>query len=385
MDSDSDSSTSDNEYISEESDESISDKKTEIEDDSEDEVIKAIKRECERKNNHPPVINCDDFITDICFHPVSDILAVGSILGDVIFYKYSTEENQEISRQELHTKACRDLEFSEDGKLLYTTSKDKSIMISDVESEKLIKFYENAHDCPIYCLSIIDESMFATGDDDGTIKLWDSRQKDGPIYKTKRNEDYISDIVTDEAHRYLLCSSGDGSLTTLNLEKRCVQMQSEEYDEELTCLGLFRTETKLIAGSSKGKLFIYNWNEFGLHSDAFPGPKTAINCLIPATENIVITGGEDGNIRATHLFPHRQLGIVGQHDMSVEHMDICNDGTFIASSGHNNEIKFWNIQYFEQCEKVSSKHKKHERKKDLENNLPSSKIKNVSDFFSDLT
>lgn len=70
--------------------------------------------------------------------------------------------------------------------------------------------------------------------------------------------------------------------------------------------------------------------------------------------------------------------------MSAECMDICNDGTIIASSGHNNEIKFWNIQYFESFEKVSHKHKKHERKKELANNLPSSKMKNTADFFSDL-
>lgn len=179
-------------------------------------------------------------------------------------------------------------------------------MLSDVESGKLVSFYEEAHEVPIYCLTVIDENQFATGDDDGTVKLWDRRQKSAkPTYKTKKNEDYISDIVTNESHKYLLCSSGDGSLTTIDLEKRSVFMQSEEYEEELTCLGLFRTETKLLAGSSKGKLYLYNWNEFGLHSDAFPGPKVAINSMIPITENIVVTACEDGNLRATHLFPHR--------------------------------------------------------------------------------
>ncbi|KAJ8950539.1 hypothetical protein NQ314_007848 [Rhamnusium bicolor] len=163
-----------------------------------------------------------------------------------------------------------------------------------------------------------------------------------------------------------------------------VYMQSEEYEEEITCLGLFRRETKLVSGSSKGNLFMYNWEEFGLHSDAFPGTKAAINALIPITENIVIVACEDGNLRATHLFPHRHLGIVGQHDFSVENVDICNTGQFIASSSHDNEIKFWNIHYFEDFEKLSEKHKKHDKKKELRNNLPSSRIKNATDFFSDL-
>lgn len=74
--------------------------------------------------------------------------------------------------------------------------------------------------------------------------------------------------------------------------------QSEEYDEELTCLGLFKSESKLLTASSKGKMYVYNWGEFGLHSDEFPNvTKTAINCMIPVTENVVITGEENGIVR----------------------------------------------------------------------------------------
>ena len=46
-------------------------------------------------------------------------------------------------------------------------------------------------------------------------------------------------------------------------------------------------------------MYVYNWGEFGLHSDEFPSiAKTvAINCMIPITENVVITGGENGIVR----------------------------------------------------------------------------------------
>lgn len=59
------------------------------------------------------------------------------------------------------------------------------------------------------------------GDDDGTIKLWDLRKKQQtPIFSLKKNEDYISDITTNEEQRHLVCSSGDGSLTTIDLGER---------------------------------------------------------------------------------------------------------------------------------------------------------------------
>ena len=47
---------------------------------------------------------------------------------------------------EVHTKACRDIEFSKDGNILFSSSKDKSIMLSDVNTGKLKHFYENAHE-----------------------------------------------------------------------------------------------------------------------------------------------------------------------------------------------------------------------------------------------
>ncbi|XP_072745941.1 WD repeat-containing protein 55 homolog [Anoplolepis gracilipes] len=352
--------------------------------DEENEVVKAILNAKQLHKNHPPSIILEDMITDICFHPTADTIGVASITGDIFMYKYNNEETNLVSTIELHLKACRDIEFSEDGRILFSAGKDLCIGITDVETEKLTRLYEKAHEQPIYTMTIINKHMFVTGDDDGVVRLWDLRQKGSkPIFSIKVAEDYISAMITNRDAKYLACTSGDGCLTTLNIRERKMHIQSEEYDEELTCLGLFKSESKLLLATSKGKMYVYNWGEFGLHSDEFPNvTKAAINCMIPITENIVITGAENGIIRATSLFPHRQLGIVGQHDFSVETLDISNDGTLIASSSHNNDIKFWNVQYFETLNVTDSI--KGGKQKWLKHNLPSSQINNRSDFFAEL-
>jgi hypothetical protein len=58
--------------------------KEEEEDGEEDEVIKAIRREREKCNAHPPDIQSEDFIVDISFHPQEEIIAAATITGDVI-------------------------------------------------------------------------------------------------------------------------------------------------------------------------------------------------------------------------------------------------------------------------------------------------------------
>jgi len=45
-------------------------------------------------------------------------------------------------------------------------------------------------------------------------------------------------------------------------------------------------------------------------SDQYPGHPDSINSLLSVTDNVVLTGCEDGSIRAVHLFPHRFIGNV---------------------------------------------------------------------------
>ncbi|KAJ8729474.1 hypothetical protein PYW08_001055 [Mythimna loreyi] len=353
------------------------------EEEDEDEVVKAIKAEKNRPRDHPPTIICDDFIVDISLHPSKNLIAIANIVGDVLLYEYNNEETKLVNTLELHLKACRDIEFDDEGTTLYSTAKDKTIMATDVESGKLKKCYENAHDEPVYRLLNLDQDKIVTGDDGGTVKLWDMRKPD-PVFSIKIGEEHVSDMITNDAQKYLVCASGDGVLTSIDLKGSKIYTTSEEYDAELTCLGLFRSDTKLLVASSTGKLYLFNWKEFGLHSDEYIGQKHAIQCMIPITQNIVVTSGEDGILRAAHMFPQRQLGVVGQHRLPVEHLDISHDGQYIASCSHDNDVKFWNISYFESIDSIIDVNQKQNKRRDLSNNLPSSSLKNASDFFSGL-
>ncbi|CAG4944885.1 unnamed protein product [Colias eurytheme] len=351
--------------------------------EDEDEVVRAIKAEKNKPRDHPPTINTEDFIVDICFHPSKNVIALANIVGDILLYEYSNDETKLVNTLELHLKACRDVEFDSEGDTMYSTAKDKVIIATDVETGKLKQCFENAHDEPVYKLLSLDNNKIVTGDDCGTVKLWDMRKAD-PVFTLKIGEDYISDMITNEAQKYLVCAGGDGMLTSIDLKASKIYISSEQYEAELTCLGLFRSETKLLVGSSTGKFYLFNWKEFGYHSDEYIGQKHSIQCMIPITQNIVVSSGEDGIIRAAHMFPQRQLGVVGQHTLPVERLDISHDGQYIASSSHNNDVKFWNISYFETIDSLINVNEKQNKRKDMSNNLPSSSVKNASDFFSGL-
>ena len=63
-----------------------------------------------------------------------------------------------------------------------------------------------------------------------------------------------------------------------------------------------------------------------------------MNSILSVTDNVVMTGCEDGNMRAVHLYPHRFLGAVGHHEgeLPIEKMDVSGFGEVIASISHDN-------------------------------------------------
>jgi WD repeat-containing protein 55 len=168
------------------------------ENDEEDEVVRKIIAEKKKPRSKPPNITTEDFPTDLSFSPDQNILAIATVTGDVLVYKYTNEENTLVQTHEVHKKSIRDIEFSTDGRNIISGSRDKSIIITDFETGKFKRFWDNAHSEPIYTLTVLDENLIASGDDDGTVRLWDIRERGSePVFSLKEVEDYISCIITN--------------------------------------------------------------------------------------------------------------------------------------------------------------------------------------------
>ena len=59
----------------------------------------------------------------------------------------------------------------------------------------------------------IDEHLFASGDEDGVVKLWDNRVsgwEGAAVMECKQFEEFVSDIFVDEAKKIMVASSGEG-------------------------------------------------------------------------------------------------------------------------------------------------------------------------------
>jgi len=223
--------------------------------------------------------------------------------------------------------------------------------------------------------------------------VWDKRSKQ-PAISLKIGDDAITSMISNEEKRILICASAEGAIYAIKIRGGGkVQTESEIYDPEFNCLGLFKQESKIAVGSGSGDVYVFNWNEFGKHSDIYTGigKGEPINALIPITERIIVTGGDDGCIRAVNFFPQKFLGVVGKLPYPIDKMDVCNDGHLISSIGAEKCVKFWNVSYFEgmtvstedKMKLVKGKAKPMQNELDKAN-LPSSSHQNASDFYKGL-
>lgn len=163
--------------------------------------------------------------------------------------------------------------------------------------------------------------------------------------------------------------------STLSTGKKLIQ-SSGMFNYDFLSLGIVKNGTKVVVGAGDGSLNIFNVGEYGDISDRFPGHPGSVECIEVTSDDVVCTGCEDGKMRAVQLFPTRFLGVLGHHNgFTVESLSVSHDSKLLASSSHDQCIKFWDLSSIED---EKNEEVKNTKKKHFQLNKP------VESFFADL-
>jgi WD repeat-containing protein 55 len=60
----------------------------------------------------------------------------------------------------------------------------------------------------------------------------------------------------------------------------------------------FKEDKKVVCGTGEGVLNIFNYDEWSNLSDRFPGHPSSVDSIVPVSDDILLTGCFDGNIRS---------------------------------------------------------------------------------------
>lgn len=316
--------------------------------DSDDEFPNTEKdetEEIEQKTEVPADISFPSNIVDISCHPKRNIVAAGLINGSIVLHTYGIGDvgNMELISFDHREKSCRAMCFSDSGEHLFTGFQDTVINVLDLETNSVFRHFARSSGSPLYSILPIDNYLLASGEDDGQVVLWDFRMQT-PIQCFEDCEDYISCLVANKEKKILLATSGDGFLSAYNIRGNKLQMQSEAFNCDLLCAGIFKGGTKVAVGAGDGSLNIFNWGEYSNSCSKFTGHPGSVDAMVVVEDDIVCTGCEDGKVRAVQLLPNRIFGYLGNHGgYTVERVRLCYDKSLIASSSYDHKIKFWDL------------------------------------------
>ncbi|KAF5480264.1 hypothetical protein F2P56_001027 [Juglans regia] len=290
-------------------------------------------------------INLGRLAFDLDFHPSSELVSAGLINGDLHLYRYGANAlPQRLLEVRAHTESCRAVRFIDGGRAIATCSPDRSILATDVETGSPIARLEDAHGDAINRLINISETTIASGDDEGCIKVWDTRQR-SCCNSFDAHHDYVSDMTFVSDAFKLLSTSGDGTLSVCSLRRNKVQAQSEFSEEELLSVVIMKNGRKVICGSQAGTLLLYSWGCFKDCSDRFIDlSPNSIDALLKLDEDRIITGSENGLISLVGILPNRIIQPIAEHsEYPVERLAFSHDRKFLGSIAHDQMLKLWDL------------------------------------------
>lgn len=295
-------------------------------------------------------------------------------------------------------KSCRGVAFSTVGDDLYTLAKDGSLFRLNTETGSVVSKWDKAHSSAPSRILPINQNLFATGDDDGVISLWDPRRptnSNSAIRTYEHHFDWITSMLwcshlappkvaklskeeeekkqlreekkrkrkekkskvnnedeEDEGEansaqmqrERLVVTSGDGTLSVIDLRagKKGVEV-SEDQEDELLSIASVKQNSKLVVGTQLGILSLWAPTKGLLdHVDRIPGHPASVDTMCTLDDDTILTGSSDGLVRVVQILPHKLLGIVADHGgMPVER--IARSENWMASIGHGAEIKLTDL------------------------------------------
>jgi len=235
-----------------------------------------------------------------------------------------------------------------------TGSKDKSIGI--VSNGQLACRLQKSHNSPISALIHLEGAILASGDEDGAIKVWDIRaQGDSavkPMLHFTQQEDTITEFAIDENKGCLLATSNDGTLVSYDLRqpKGIVQDQSNSFEEDLLSLEILKDGKKVIVGSQEGNLHLFSRELLQVSDDRIKGHPGSIDTIAKIDEDTIITGCEDGLVRAISVHPNKILCVLygmtedKEKALPIQKVAVSGDKK-LGGAIFENKIAFYNIGY----------------------------------------
>lgn len=137
---------------------------------------------------------------------------------DTLASRYHKHVQRSCSYNEEHG-AIFNLDFSPSGKMLVVACEKCAILLYDPATKKRVHKLPKAHRNSVNTICFCDERIFASGSDDNTIALWDTRMLNEAVTKFSGHTNWVKSLLYDKNTGLLITSAFDGTVCIWDINK----------------------------------------------------------------------------------------------------------------------------------------------------------------------
>ncbi len=314
------------------------------------------------------------YVRDVEFSPDGLTIAAttwSSALGGTA-QVYDSQSGAELKRFHAHDTTINNVEFSPDGELLATASRDGSVKIwnieTGVEEISFVNFPERVHDIEYspdggyMMIGLGNAGDFPDGSDnpfDGSAYLWDLQNRaQSQVYAKHSDWVWAADISPDGS----LVASGSGplslpaSLEDLDATARVWDAASGKnvltlsgHSDTVDSVRFTLDGEYLLSASWDGEIRRWDLNDGGeVARYKVPGARVYMIDLHPDGEHFV-SASSDGIIRMWHIESGQVVKEFLGHTADVNSAHISADGSLMVSAagnwgGEDHTLRLWDVE-----------------------------------------
>jgi len=161
-----------------------------------------------------------------------------------------------------HKGAILDLHWSRDSRIVFSASADSLLASWDAENGARIRRYVGHGDIiNAFDVARRGPEVMVSGSDDGTIGIWDPRQKESIDYLETKTP--VTAVAMSEAGNEIFSGSIDNDVKVWDLRKKAVAYTLREHRDTITSLNVSPDGQTLLSNSMDSNVRTWDIRAFG--------------------------------------------------------------------------------------------------------------------------
>ncbi len=291
-------------------------------------------------------------ILTLAFSPKGDLLAAGTVKGEIWIWQVSNSRPYFICRG--HRGWVRSVAFSPDGKVLASGSHDLTIRLWEVNTGQHLKtLLEHTNWVRSVAFSP-DGSILASGGDDLTVRLWEV-SSGHCLHILQGHINRVRSVAFSPDGRVLASGGDDRIIRLWDVSSGNCLRTLQGHTERIPSIAISPDGKVLASGGDDQAVRLWEVST-GLCLHTLQGHTNQVRSVTFSPDGKVLaSGGEDQTIRLWEVSTGNCLYTLQEHTNRVTSAAFSPDGKILASGSEDQTVRLWEVSTG-RCVKTLQKH-----------------------------